>query len=88
MGWAVSVPYSAATARNWLRTGGVTQRLCAAPSSRPPSHEPTHCSSCTVGRPLHYERPWPSWSPLLGGRQSAGAGLVFSFGRSTSGHVP
>ena len=28
-GWAVGVPYSAATARNRLRIGGVTQRLCA-----------------------------------------------------------
>ena len=31
-GWAVGVPYSAAAARNWLRKGGVTQRLCATPS--------------------------------------------------------
>ena len=40
----MGVPYSAATARNWLRKGGVTQRLCAAPSARPRPHVPTHCS--------------------------------------------
>ena len=38
------MPYSAATARNWLHKVGVTQRLCAAPSWRPRSHVPTHCS--------------------------------------------
>ena len=43
-GWAVGVPYSAATARTRLRNGEVPQRLCAAPSSRPRSHVPTHCS--------------------------------------------
>ena len=45
-GRAVCVPHSAAAARNWLRKGGVTQRLCAVPSSRTRSHVPTQCS-CT-----------------------------------------
>ena len=40
----MGVPYSAATARTRLRNGEVPQRLCAAPSSRPRSHVPTHCS--------------------------------------------
>ena len=42
-GWAVGVPYSAATARNRLRFGGVTQRLCATPS-QVSGHTYTHCS--------------------------------------------
>ena len=37
-GGAAGMPLSAATARDWLRKGGVTQRLCAAPSSRSGSH--------------------------------------------------
>ena len=74
-GWAAGMPCSAAAARNWLRKGGVAQRLCAAPSSRPRSHVPTHCSfSHALGRPLHRglpRRPSPSWSPLVGGRSAA-----------------
>ena len=50
-GWAAGMPCSAAAARNWLRKGGVAQRLCAAPSSRPRSHVPTHCSFSHAGSP-------------------------------------
>ena len=80
-GWAVGVPYSAATARTWLRGGGVTQRLCAAISSRPRSHVRTRCSFSHAGSPATggwSGRPSPSWSPLLGGRQTA-ALLVWNF---------
>ena len=57
----MGVPYSAATARNWLRKGGVTQRLCAEPSSRPLSHVPTHCSFSRAGSPAP---PWVAGSPV------------------------
>ena len=60
-GWAVGVPYSAATARTRLRRGGGTQRLCAAPSSRPRSHVPTHCSFSRAGSPAP---PWVAGSPV------------------------
>ena len=60
-GWAVGVPYSAATARNWLRNGAVPQRLCAAPSSRPRSHVPTHCSFSRAGSPAPL---WVAGSPV------------------------
>ena len=56
------MPYSVATARNWLRKGGVTQRLRAAPSLRPRSHVPTHCSPLARwGRPAP---PWVAGSPV------------------------
>ena len=55
------MPYSAATARNRLRRGGGTQRLCAAPSSRPRSHVPTHCSFPRAGPPAP---PWVARSPV------------------------
>ena len=60
-GWAVGVPYSAATARNRLRNGVVSQRLCAAPSSRSRSHVPTYCSLSLVGSPAP---PWVAGSPV------------------------
>ena len=60
-GWAVGVPYSAATARTRLRRGGGTQRLCAAPSSRLRSHVPTHCSFSRAGSPAP---PWVAGSPV------------------------
>ena len=61
MGWAAGMLYSAATARNWLCKGGVTQRLCAAPSSRLRSHVPTHCSFSHAGSPAP---PWVAGSPV------------------------
>ena len=74
-----------ATARNWLRKGGVTQRLCAALSSRTRSHVPTHCSCTLAGSPAP---PWVAGSPV--------AFLVATpwwppdrcAGRSTSGRPP
>ena len=60
-GWAVGLPYSAATARTRLRRGGGTQRLCAALSSRPRSHVPTHCSFSRAGSPAP---PWVAGSPV------------------------
>ena len=54
---AVGVPYSTAG----LRKGGVTQRLCAAPSSRPPSHGPTRCSCMLAGSPAP---PWVAGLPV------------------------
>ena len=69
-GWAVGVPYSAATARTRLRNGEVPQRLCAAPSSRPRSHVPTHCSfhkrwvaRSFVGSPVAFLVATPWWPP-------------------------
>ena len=47
---------------------------CAAPSSRPRSHVPTHCSFSRAGSPaVPWEpgRPLPSWSPLVGGQSAA-----------------
>ena len=60
-GWAAGMPYSAAAARTRLRRGGGTQRLCAAPSSRPRSHVPTHCSFSRAGSPAP---PWVAGSPV------------------------
>ena len=60
-GWAVGVPYSATTARTRQRNGAVPQRLYAAPSSRPRSHVPTHCSRTLAGSPA---RPWVAGSPV------------------------
>ena len=60
-GWAVGAPYSAATARTRLRNGEVPQLLCAALSSRPRSHVPTHCSCSHAGSPAP---PWVAGSPV------------------------
>ena len=60
-GWAVGVPYSAATSRTRLRNGEVPQRRCAAPSSRPRSHVPTHCYYSRAGSPAP---PWAAGSPV------------------------
>ena len=60
-GWAVGVPYSAATARNRPRNGAVPQRLYPAPSSRPRLHVPTHCSFLRAGSPAP---PWVARSPV------------------------
>ena len=72
-GWAVGVPYSAATARTSLRVGAVPQSLCAAPS-RGCGRTYPHTALSRAGSPAACGwsgRPSPSWSPLLGGRQTA-----------------
>ena len=59
------MPYSAATARFWLRKGGVTQRLCSTPF-RGRSHTYPHSALLrTLSRPLL------RGGPLLGDRQTA-----------------
>ena len=89
--WAVGVPYSAATARNRPRNGADPQRLYAAPSSRPRSHVPTHCSCSHAGSPRssvgsRVARRLPGRHSLVAASRCA-AGLDF-VGRSTSGRPP
>ena len=83
-GLAVGVISSAATARNRLRNGEVPQRLCAAPSSRPRSHVPTHCSffarwspapPWVTGSPVAFLVATPWWPP-----DGCAAGLDFQWG--------
>ena len=60
-GWAVGVPYSAAAARNRLRIGGVTQRLCATPSQVSGHTYPHTALFSRVGSPAP---PWVAGSPV------------------------
>ena len=85
-GWAVGMPYSAATARTRLRNGAVPQRLCAAPSS---PHVPTHCSFSHAGShaPLRVARSLVAFlvATLLWPPDRYAAGLDFLWGAEARG---
>ena len=75
-GWAVGVPYSAAAARNWLRKGGVTQRLCATPSQvRGHTLARWPAPPWVAGSPVAFLVATPWWPP-----DRCAAGLDFLWG--------